>query len=154
MKRTRTTLVSLALAAALFSVAGALRAHEEEKDLPAGPIHDRHQLMEEIGDHAKAINDTLKKGGVEGVADNADAIAAKAKKITALFPEGSAHEKSRAKAEIWKNWAEFEKLAGALHDKAAALAATARAGSGVREAGQAMFGNCKSCHDEFRVPEE
>jgi cytochrome c556 len=141
-------------AVVFLSVAGSSLAHEGEKDLPAGPIHDRHELMEEIGDHAKVINDAMKKGGVEGVAENAQAISDKAKKVDALFPAGSTHEKSRAKPEIWTNWKEFERLTASLAAHAAELAEAARKGSGVREAGQAMFKDCKSCHDQFRVPEE
>jgi cytochrome c556 len=152
--RTRMSFLAVGLCVALLSIPVSLRAHEAGKKLPPGPIHDRHELMEGIGDHAKAINEALKKGGVDGVAENAQAISEDAKKITALFPPGSTHENSRAKPEIWKNWKEFEKLANDLGPHAAALADAARKGSGAREAGQVMFHDCKSCHDQFRVPED
>ena len=145
---------SFALAVALILPAGISFAHEGEKDLPPGPIHDRHELMEGIGDHAKAINDTLKKGGVEGVADHAQAISDDSKKVDALFPAGSLHEKSRAKPEIWTNWKEFERLTASLGTHAAALAEAARKKSGTAEAAQAMFKDCKGCHEQFRVPED
>jgi cytochrome c556 len=145
---------AFAVGIVVLSMAGPSRAHEGEKDLPAGPIHDRHELMEAIGDHAKAINDALKKGGVAGVAENAQAISEKSKKVDALFPAGSTHPKSRAKPEIWTNWKEFERLTASLDAHAAALAEAARKGSGVAEAAQAMFKDCKSCHDQFRVPED
>ena len=144
----------LALAVSLISIAGVSFAHDGEKDLPAGPIHDRHELMEGIGDHAKAINDALKKGSVEGVADHAQAISEDSKKVNALFPAGSVHEKSRAKPEIWTNWKEFERLSASLGTNSAALAEAARKGSGAPEAAKAMFNDCKSCHDQFRVPED
>jgi cytochrome c556 len=37
---------------------------------------------------------------------------------------------------------------------AAALAEAARKGSGAPEAAKALFQDCKSCHDQFRVPED
>lgn len=152
--RWSTRCFSFLLATVLFGGAAVTRAHEEEMNLPAGPIRDRHELMEGIGDRAKAINDTLKKGGVEGVADNAQAIADDAKKVDALFPAGSTHEKSRAKPEIWKNWKEFERLSASLSTHAAELAEAARKGGDAGAAAKVMFGDCKSCHDQFRVPEE
>jgi cytochrome c556 len=124
------------------------------KDLPAGPIRDRHALMEGIGDHAKKIGGALKQGTTEGVAAEADGINAKAKKINALFPKGSTDPKSRAKPEIWEHWGEFERLSAALGRDSAALAKTARDGGDVPAAANKMFDNCKSCHDQFRVPDE
>ena len=49
----------------------AASAHDAS-DLPAGPIRDRHELMEGIGKNAKIINEALKKGDVSPVADAAE----------------------------------------------------------------------------------
>jgi cytochrome c556 len=135
-------------------VAWQVSAHEHKEDLPAGPIRDRHALMEEIGDHAKKIGGALKQGTTEGVAAEADGISVEAKKINALFPKGSTDPKSRAKPEIWENWTEFERLSAALEKDSTALSQTARDGGDVKAAAHQMFDSCKSCHNQFRVPDE
>lgn len=150
----RSRLTGMGLIAGSLLLAWQVSAHEDAAKLPEGPIRDRHELMEEIGDHAKKIGGALKQGTTEGVAEEADAISAKAMKVDALFPKDSTHPKSRAKPEIWKNWAEFERLSDALEKDSAALAQTARDGGDVRAAGNKMFESCKSCHDQFRVPDE
>ncbi len=129
-------------------------AAHEAMDLPAGPIHDRHDLMEGIGKNAKVINEALKKGEAGPIAPAAEKIRTSAGKITGLFPPGSTHPKSRAKPEIWSNWSKFEGDAKQLETDAGALAAAAKGGGDVKQAADTMFGACKSCHDDFRVPEK
>jgi cytochrome c556 len=144
------------VAAAVVAVAAASGAHEKGRvmELPAGPIRDRHMLMEGIGDDAKAIGDAMKKGDTEKVAAFAQKIEAASHKIVGLFPEGSTSPKSRAKPEIWKNFGQFTADAQKLQSTADALVAAANGGGDVKGASQAMFGACKSCHDSFRVPEK
>ncbi len=132
----------------------AVYAASHAADLPAGPIRDRHELMEGIGNHAKTIGDALKAGNTAPVAGAAEQIQRDAGRITALFPAGSTHQKSRAKADIWQNWAKFEGGAKDPQATAAALAAAAKGGGNVRGGAQAMFDTCKSCHDQFRIPEK
>jgi cytochrome c556 len=127
---------------------------DDHKDLPAGPIRDRHELMEQIGLHAKKIGEALKSEKRDEIAIEADLISADAKKIEALFPAGSTDPNSRAKPEIWTNWAEFQTLRASLQSNAEALAASARRDGDVREAAKTMFETCKSCHEKFRVPDE
>ena len=149
----RKTVTPLLLAATL--VAGVVAsAQASGKDLPAGPIHDRYELMEGIGDNAKVIGDALKSGKHDPIADAAKAIQADAAKALPLFPKGSTHPNSRAKDEIWSDWAKFEKINKELETRAGELAATATAGGNVGKAADAMFGTCKTCHDSFRKPEE
>lgn len=150
----RSKLVRMGWIAGCLFVACQVSAHEMKENLPAGPIRDRHTLMEEIGDNAKTIGGALKKGTTDGVAAAADAIHTRAAKIPALFPKGSTDPKSRAKPEIWDNWSEFERLSASLEKDSGALAQTARDGGDVPAAAHKMFDNCKSCHDQFRVPEE
>jgi len=134
--------------------AGAVAAREHEHKLPPGPIADRHELMEGIGKNAKVIGDAMKTGKYDPVAGAAEKIQAASGKITGLFPPGSTHENSRAKPEIWTHWPEFEADAKELQTTSAALAAAAHAGAGIPEAAEKMFGSCKSCHDQFRVPKK
>ncbi len=143
-----------ALALAAVILLAACQATEADEDLPAGPIHDRHELMEDIGMNTKKIGDALKSGDHTPIAGAADEIARLAAKSAALFPEGSTHAKSRALPAIWDKWTEFERLSGELGAKASNLAEVARAGGDVKEAANCLFGNCKSCHDQFRAPDE
>jgi len=138
---------------------GSLAAEEHdaaahEAKLPAGPIRDRHELMEGIGDHAKKIGQAVKANDKKAVAPEADAIATAATKITGLFPPGSTHPESRAKPEIWQDWKKFEGGASRLQQDATELGKVARADGDVNAASKQMFGGCKSCHDSFRVPKE
>jgi len=142
------------LAMSVSGVAAFAAEEEHHAKLPAGPIRDRHELMEGIGGHAKKIGQALKAGNVKAVAPEADAIAAAAKKITALFPPGSTHKDSRAKPEIWTDWKTFESDAARLQKDAGDLAQAARTNGDVDAASKQMFGGCKSCHDSFRIPKE
>ena len=141
------SVLTLSLAAAGLAIAG-------PEDLPPGPIHDRHELMEGIGDNAKKIGDALKAGNLDVVPAAANAIKADAGKALALFPKGSTHPESRAKDEIWTSWDKFEAGMKDLEAKAGELATAAANKGDVGAASKAMFGNCKSCHDNFRKPEE
>jgi cytochrome c556 len=129
-------------------------AYTKTDELPAGPIRDRHELMEGIGKNAKIIGDALKAGNTTPVAGAAAKIQADAGKIAALFPPGSTHPKSRAKAEIWQEWPKFESNTKQLQVNADALAAAAKDGGDVRAAAHNLFDACKSCHDQFRMPEK
>lgn len=148
----RTALTAITLSFALAGATGIAMA--DHVDLPPGPIHDRHELMEGIGDNAKKIGDSLKAGKIDDVEAAAKAIQADAGKALPLFPKGSTDPKSRAKDEIWTDWAKFEKLMKELEVKAGELATVAANKGDVSGASKAMFGNCKSCHDDFRKPEE
>jgi cytochrome c556 len=110
--------------------------------------------MEEIGKHAKKIGDAGKAGNKKAIVPEAEAIAAKSKKAIALFPPGSTHPESRAKPEIWKDWAKFEANMAALTKAATNLATVAAADGDTGAASKELFGACKTCHDEFRVPED
>jgi cytochrome c556 len=142
------------LAISLLTWSAFVMAGEHEHDLPAGPIHDRHELMEKIGDNAKVIGDAMKSGDFAPVAGAAEKIRAAADEILPLFPAVSTHPNSRAKEEIWSNWKKFEEGVKQLETTAAALAEAAKGKGDVPTASKALFGACKSCHDQFRKPEE
>jgi len=143
---------------AIVLMAGGLQVvSAHEADLPAGPIRDRHELMEGIGKNAKAIGDSLKEGGAGDrplIGDSALKIQTSASKIAALFPKDSTDLKSRAKPEIWMHWDKFEKDAKLLEATASELALAAQSGGDVSAASKKMFAACKSCHDDFRKPEK
>lgn len=151
----RTLLVTGAIvAAAVIGWAGFGSAHADEKKLPPGPIHDRHELMEHVGDDAEAIGKALKAGKPADAAAPAEDIAASVAKFLTMFPAGSEHADSRAKPEIWTKRAEFDRLGKEMETTATALAAAAKSGGDVKAASGAMFKNCKACHTEFRKPDK
>lgn len=84
---------------------------------------------------------------------HADALAALSKIIVEGFPEGSTADNSKAKPEIWSNWAEFEEYDKHLQEATAALAAAAPTltkdtlGAALGPVGKA----CGDCHGEFRA---
>jgi cytochrome c556 len=128
--------------------------HGHADDLPAGPIHDRHELMESIGDNAKIIVPALRSGDAKAIPEPALEIAGLATRIPSLFPKGSTHPKSRAKPEIWERFAEFEALSKKLEQRALALAKAAEAGADLKEPGEQFMKTCKGCHEAFRVPKD
>ena len=153
--RGRMLLVCGAIAAcALMGWAGLGAAHADGKKLPPGPVHDRHELMEEVGDDAEAIGKALKANKPADAVAPAERIAGSVEKFLTMFPAGSEHADSRAKPEIWTKRAEFDRLGKELETTATALAAAAKSGGDVKAAAGAMFKNCKACHTEFRKPDE
>ncbi|MCS6924498.1 MAG: cytochrome c [Candidatus Binatia bacterium] len=125
-------------------------------DEQADVIGFRTYLMANIGDNAKELNDKLKAGAVAAAKVNAQAIALHATRIPALFPAGSVSGTSRAKEEIWQQWDDFVKISRLLQDEASQLGVTVANGSAEAASAQArkVFAACKSCHDQFRKPEE
>jgi cytochrome c556 len=149
--------VAAALAFAALAIAVTFTtapADDAEKKLPPGPIHDRHELMEKVGDDAKAIGAASKAGKPADAVAPAEAIAAALQKAPSLFPPGSESPLSRAKPNVWTEKAKFDELAMKGHDAALALAAAAKAGGELKEPSSAMFKTCKACHDQFRLPKE
>ncbi|MFM8410788.1 MAG: c-type cytochrome [Alphaproteobacteria bacterium] len=128
-------------------------AEADAHALPAGPIHDRHEIMEDMGQAAKAIGAAMKAGKPADAAKPAEEIAAKVDDFLKLFPDGSIGHGSRAKAAIWSERAKFDSIGADLKVKATAVAEAAKSGGDVKAASNAMFGDCKSCHDQFREPE-
>jgi cytochrome c556 len=128
------------------------RAGERAHELPAGPLRDRHELMERNGRDAKIIGDALKSGDLAPVGPAAERLRADAARIPALFLPGTTHPASRAKDEIWSHWDEFEALARELEEITGRIASAARDGGDVPAVASPLFGNCKTCHDRFRKP--
>lgn len=107
----------------------------------------RVDAMKGVGGALKAIGD-----------GNGDAVehAKKANMLMSgmleMFPEGSAEY--RAKANIWTDWAGFEKSMNesvAASEKLVAAAMTGDRSATLGALG-AMGKTCKSCHEEYRGP--
>lgn len=141
------------LAVGAILIAGAAFAEGDRTDPNAKA---RSDLMRTIGKNTGILGDMA---GGKAAYDAAAAEAAKAAIIeasatieTAFKEQGAADPASEAKPEIWTNWDEFLKDAGALNAAATALdvasAETIGAGMG------ALGGACKDCHTEFRVAKQ
>jgi cytochrome c556 len=150
----RGSLVVLTSVVLVGGLVAGLAWADHDHDLPAGPIRDRHELMEGIGDAAKKIGEAAKANDAAAMIEPATDVAERAAKIAALFPPGSLGPKSRAKPEIWERFDEFESDATALQQAAAALATTAKAGGALQPAVEKVMGSCKTCHQAFRRPKK
>ena len=106
MRRTalRTTVVLGSLAAV---IAVGCASMETAKMTPGEAVAERQKLMKANGAAWKNVQANTKAGNIAAVAADADTLAENAKKIPALFPEGSIEGKTAAKPEIWKDWPKF-----------------------------------------------
>ena len=155
MKRfaARASVVATGLAALFLGVAGG----QAQMQVGSGdPVADRQRLMKLNGASAKDLNDKLKAGNIDAMAVNAETIAINAQHIPMLFPKGSLTDKSKAKADIWEKWSEFESASKNLEAKAAEVRDAARAKDQAKvEALMKDFGRqaCGTCHTPFRQPQ-
>lgn len=160
MKRFNRTAISFTLAAGVALVGvGVTSAHSDshEKMMAAtDPIGARDVAMHAIADSMKALG-AVAKGEAEPDAAtvvHAERIYALSGTVKYLFPEGSTNAESRAKPEIWSDWAKFEAAADDFAMATPALVEAAKSG----EAGQigAALGEvgktCGGCHKPFRAP--
>ena len=121
----------------------------------AETVTERQRLMKLNGASWADAQAKLKAGNIEAVAVNAETMALIATQITALFPEGSLTEKSKAKPEIWQKWPEFESAVKNYGMQAEKLRDAARSkDQAATEAVAKDFGRqaCGACHTPFRVP--
>ena len=82
----------------------------------------------------------------------ADRAAFMATVVPDVFPAGSMNPSSKAKAELWNNAAEFQKLMKDMQTRTAALVTAAKSGNleTIKPAFGATGASCKACHDAFR----
>ncbi len=154
----KSAVVSIAVIVVGF-LSGLGLAHESHPTHLPDP-HDviafRSYLMENIGSNAKEMKAKIDAGKRKEAKLNAQVLAIHATRIEALFPTGSTTDSSRAKVEIWQNWAAFLALASALSTEADTLVIAVGQGteSEVQAQMKKVFSTCKSCHDQFRKPEK
>jgi cytochrome c556 len=139
-----------------FAVAACATA-EAPKMSTADAIAARQKLMKDQGAAMRAIQEKIKAGQIQAVAEDAEKLVKTADQIAPLFPPGSLDPAtSRAKPDIWQKWPEFVGYAKALDTKAMALATTARTGNAQATGAAATdMGKttCGACHNAFRGPE-
>jgi cytochrome c556 len=123
------------------------------------PVHERHELMEEIGDAAKPIGKMLK-----GERDfDADVVMTSlrtfdeaAGQFGELFPPGSeTGEGTEAAPAIWEDRAGFDKALATWSDAVdAAIAANPQTVEETKPVAGPIFNACKGCHDDYRIEDE
>ena len=122
----------------------------------ADAYQDRHMLMEGINDAMKPLGAIAKKQApfdAAVVKANATTIADNLKQAHELFPPGSDGGESRAKPEIWTDRAGFDKQMKDAQAAAVSLASVTEEAAFL-PALRTLGGNCKSCHDMYRLPEK
>jgi cytochrome c556 len=112
----------------------------------------RTQFMRGMGAHMAALAAFL-PDVVDHAAGHAAGLAALAALVPDIFPEGSGGEGTRAKPEIWQNWADFTAKAQGLQTAAAALVQASAGGdmAAIEAAVDKVAGACSACHDVYRA---
>jgi cytochrome c556 len=126
--------------------------------LAAGdPSHERHELMESMGDAAKPVGGML-KGEIDfdaaTVMESLGTMQDVACKVRSLFPEGS-YEPGEKKANeaVWTDREGFDKqLAAFAAAVDAAIEANPQSLDALKPVASEVFNNCKSCHEDYRTP--
>ncbi|HEX6956625.1 MAG TPA: cytochrome c [Ferrovibrio sp.] len=120
-------------------------------------IKARQEGMKGNGRAMKELKQIIDAGGPASAAVKpAESIAAMSAKIPGAFPKGSDKGDTKAKPEIWANWADFEKHASNSKAAAEKLVADAKGGSMdmVKADFKALGQTCGACHKLYRVPEQ
>jgi len=140
----RTVLLGLAAIAAI-ALAGVRPALSHGG--ATGIVKERMDDMSAMAKAVKAIKANLAPDGDKAaIRAAADVIRQKAGDgLVGKFPRGSAHPPSEARMEIWSELPEFQRLAGELEIRAAAL--SDRPGE---PAFKALLQTCAACHKRFR----
>ena len=152
-KSIRTMAASAVVAGGLaFAMTGATLAADE----PANVIKYRGAVMGSLGAHITAIFAVL-QGEVsygDHIGAHAAAMHGMSKLIPDMFPAGSGEGETRAKPDIWQDWAKFEAAAKALQSSTAKLVEAAESGDmgAVGAAAGAVGDACGGCHKPFRKP--
>ncbi len=120
----------------------------------ADAMTDRQEILKGWGDDTRPVAGMLKGEAPIDIAKAKAALAAYAAgspKLKALFPDNSRTGKTEASPRIWEEKARFD----AIFDKLAADATAASAAITDEASFKANFGkvlgNCKACHDDFRI---
>ena len=150
---------SILLICVLAASVGAVLAQEEFDPQPI--IEGRQAALRDIGAAFKNINDEFKKSqpSIPVIRQNANQIDDLVKQQKFWFPPGTGPEteiEMQAKAEIWKQPAQFKAGQAALTEQAAKLAKVAGGQdlAAIKAQTQVLGRACKSCHDKYREEDD
>lgn len=138
-----------------FATAAALVLAVTGATAEDSPIAQRKAILKGFGDATKPIGPMLKG---ETPYDNAvvqkalATLSAGAKKLPSLFPDTSkTGEDTAALPKIWDDKAKFEAIYAKLDTDATAAAAAITDEASLKANIGKVFGDCKSCHDDYRA---
>lgn len=140
--------VSAGLAISVLAVAGTAFAQNQNV------IDQRKQLFKDIDVGADDMEDMLKGKKPFDLAYAQKSLRTwvdHAGKLPALFPEDSKTGKTRAQLRIWQEKARFDSLLDTFAKDSAAAATAVKDQASFKAAMPKLFGDCKSCHDDFRA---
>ncbi len=131
--------------------------YEPKAAQPEDAIKYRRAVMKSQGGHMGAAAEIV-RGKVDFAADlgyHAQALEASVRTITKLFPDGSDLGDTRAKPEIWKRRADFDKAAQNTERAAAAFLTAVKSNdkAAIGKNFGALADACKGCHQDFREKE-
>ena len=139
-----------------FALVAALSAGVVVVALAQDPAIDkRTSVMKSSGGHMKALSGVA-KGEAPFSADTvkaAEGLVANSKLTLAIFKDGAPGKGSAAKAEIWSDWAGFEKSAKDYEAATPQLVAAAQSNDPAKlgDALKAVGGVCGGCHKPFKA---
>lgn len=117
-------------------------------------IDQRKQLFKDIDVGADDMEDMLKGKkpfDLAYVQKSLKLWVDSAGKLPALFPEDSKTGKTRAQPRIWQEKARFDGLLDTFGKDSAAAVTAVKDQASFKAAMPKLFGDCKSCHDDFRA---
>ncbi len=123
------------------------------------PVHERHELMEGVGDAAKPIGKMFKGErdyDMEVVMASLKTWHDASMRFGDLFPVGSeTGEGTEAAPAIWEDRAGFDEALDKFRVATeAALAASPETLEAAKPAIGPVFETCKGCHDTYRIEDE
>lgn len=123
------------------------------------PRHERHELMEDVGDAAKPVGSMLKGESdysLDTVMESLRTFHDTAAVFGDLFPAGTeTGMDTEAAPAIWEDRAGFEEaLANFREAIQAAMAAKPETLEDAKPVLGAVFKTCKGCHDTYRIKDE
>lgn len=123
------------------------------------PVHERHELMEGVGDAAKPVGEMLKGErdyDMEVVMASLNTWHDASMSFGDLFPPGSeTGEGTEAAPAIWEDRAGFEEALDKFHEATkAAMAASPETVEAAKPVIGPVFESCKGCHDNYRIEDE
>ena len=150
--RSTPTCVCIA-ALATLALSSAVAAQDAAEPTPVAVY--RSAVMDALQAHTGALRGLT--GGElshpEYITPHAEAVAALARMLDGIFPEGSGGEGTRAMASIWDDPAGFTAAREAFQRAASALLDAARSGDteAVAAANREVGLTCRECHGDFRA---
>lgn len=144
-------LLAIAAAAALTTATATALAQDTDPHYKY-----RHNLMKGVAAHAGSLA-MIAKGQVPHAGHlgaHGMALEALANQTLAAFKQQSQDPDSRAKDEVWSDWAGYEAKTKDFQVASAAVAEAAKTGDPKAVGGKlkALFDSCKACHKEYRKP--